>query len=348
MDIRRRFYIIIIIVFLLVALLALYLCKDFLLSLLVSVFIAYILYPVYAYLIKIIGKRRVASALSLAVVFISLIIIILILFVTALNETSRLLESGEAVVHISKLSNELTNFSYGYLPDPAANYVGHLPSVALDWALSKLSVWLSVFMGNIPILVTNAVLIIFFTYYILVDGKRLLRNLINYMPEKVVILKFISQLDEIYTTLFHVFFITAGIVGTLGAIGFYFLGVPYPFIWGILMAILELIPFLGPVTIIWPIAIYYALIGDYLMAAILVVFSTLILTIIPEYIIRPRLAVKEARVHPVITILAFTAPLFVIGAYGIILGPAVFGFLLAGYRTLFYAEDILLKEIDLL
>lgn len=341
MDIRRRFYSIIIIVFLLVSLLALYLCKDFLLSLLLSVFIAYILYPVYAYLIKITGKRRVASALSLAIVFISLTIIILILFVAALNETSRLLESGEAIIqHAGKLSDELTNFSHRYLPDPAANYVGHLPSASLDWALPKLSVWLSVFMGNIPILFTHAVLIIFFTYYILVDGKRLIMNLINYMPEKVIILKFISQLDEIYTTLFHVLFITAGIVGILGALGFYFLGVPYPLLWGILMAISALIPLLGPVTIIWPIAIYYALIGNYFMAVILILFSTLVLIVIPEYIIRPRLALKGARVHPVITILAFTAPLFVIGAYGIILGPAVFGFLLAGYRTLSYMEKI--------
>src|SRR5512141_3009694 len=98
MNIRSRFYSIIIIVFLMVALLALYLCKDFLLSLLMSVFIAYILYPVYAYLIQITGERRAASALSLAMVFILLIIVILALFVTALNETSRLLESAGAII----------------------------------------------------------------------------------------------------------------------------------------------------------------------------------------------------------------------------------------------------------
>jgi predicted PurR-regulated permease PerM len=341
MDIRRRFYSIIIIVFLLVALLALYLSKDFLLSLLLSIFIAYILYPVYAYLIQITGKRRVASALSLAAVFILLIFIALILFITALNEASRFLESAEAIIQYSReLSIGLTQFSYRYLPDPAANYIGHLPSATLDWALPQLSVRLSSFMSNIPLLFTHAVLIVFFTYYILVDGKRLMRNTINYMPEKVIILKFISQLDEIYTTLFHVLFITAGIVGALGAVGFYLLGMPYPLLWGILMAFSEFVPILGPVTLIWPVAIYYALIGNYLMAAILVIFSTLILTIIPENVIRPRLAVKGARVHPIITILAFTAPLFVIGTYGVIIGPAVFGFLLAGYRTLSYVAEI--------
>lgn len=341
MDLSRRFYSITIIVFLLAVLLALYLSKEFLMSLLLSIFIAYILHPVYAYLIQITGQRRVSSALSLAAVFVSLTIIILILFVTVLNETSRLLESGSAIIqHAGKLSDELTVSGYRYLPEQAADYIGHLPSTTLDWALPRLSAWLSIFMGNIPILFTHAVLIIFFTYYILIDGKRLMKRSLDSLPEKVIVLKFLSHLDDIYTDLFHVLFITAGITGTLGALGFYLLGVPYPLLWGILIALLELIPFLGSAAVIWPVAIYYALTGNYAMAVILVVFGTLILTVIPENVIRPRLAMKGARVHPVITILAFTAPLFVIGVYGIILGPAVFGFVLAGYRTLSYMKDI--------
>jgi predicted PurR-regulated permease PerM len=57
------------------------------------------------------------------------------------------------------------------------------------------------------------------------------------------------------------------------------------------------------------------------------------LNLIPENIIRPRLAMKSAAIHPIITLLAFAAPLFVVGMVGIVVGPALYGFLLAAYRT---------------
>lgn len=341
MDLGRRFYSIIIIVFLLAVLLALYLSKEFLMSLILSIFIAYILHPIYAYLIHVTGQRRVSSALSLAVVFIFLAIVILVVFVTVLNETSRLLESGNALIaHVGRISDELTAFGHTYLPDPAADYLGHVPSLALDWVLLVLSAWLSALVGSLHVTFTHIVLITFFTYYILVDGRRLLKRTTNLLPERVIIKKFLSHLDDIYNNLFHVFLITAAITGTIATLGFFVLGVPYPLLWGMLVGLLELVPFLGSAAVVWPMAIYYALLGNYVMAASLAVLATIFLSVIPENIIRPRLALKGARVHPVITILAFTAPLFVIGVYGVILGPAVFGFVLAGYRTLLYMKDI--------
>ncbi len=42
---------------------------------------------------------------------------------------------------------------------------------------------------------------------------------------------------------------------------------------------------------------------------------------------------QRGQIHPIITLLSFTAPLFVVGAMGIIVGPAAFGFMLALYRT---------------
>ena len=42
---------------------------------------------------------------------------------------------------------------------------------------------------------------------------------------------------------------------------------------------------------------------------------------------------QHGNIHPIITLLAFTAPLFVVGAIGIIVGPAAYGFILAIYRT---------------
>ena len=55
--------------------------------------------------------------------------------------------------------------------------------------------------------------------------------------------------------------------------------------------------------------------------------------VVPENIIRPHLAMKTSRIHPTLTLLAYTAPVFVVGVMGVIIGPALYGFLLAVYRT---------------
>ncbi len=335
MDLDRRFYSITIAIFILAVLLALYLSKDFLMTLLVSVFIAFILYPIHDYLIQFTGQRRVSSALSLAVVFIILIVAILVIVMTLLNETSRLLESGGSIIQqVTAVSNEFTVYAYRYLPDQVADYAGQLPPRIIDWILLTLSDWISYFVHNIHILFTHLVLTLFFTYYALLDGKRLFRRIVDQLPAKIVLKKFLFHLNGIYTSLFHVFVITAGVTGVIATIGFYILGVPYPLLFGILVGLLEIIPFLGSSAVVWPMAIYYALIGDLRMAMALMILATIFLSVVPEEVIRPRLAQRGARIHPVITILAFTAPLFVIGIYGVILGPAVFGFVLAGYRTL--------------
>ena len=60
----------------------------------------------------------------------------------------------------------------------------------------------------------------------------------------------------------------------------------------------------------------------------------------PGNFILPKLAKRTASIHPLITLLAFTAPLLVVGVTGMILGPAIYGFVLASFRTWSYFRDM--------
>jgi predicted PurR-regulated permease PerM len=75
------------------------------------------------------------------------------------------------------------------------------------------------------------------------------------------------------------------------------------------------------------------LVNDPVRGIIILIFGWLFLETIPGIIIRPGLMKQMGNTYPIISLLSFTAPLFMIGAMGIIIGPAVFGFLLAIYRT---------------
>jgi predicted PurR-regulated permease PerM len=89
-----------------------------------------------------------------------------------------------------------------------------------------------------------------------------------------------------------------------------------------------------------PMAVYYFLIRDFQMAVIILVFGAIFITVIPSNIIAPQLALKTARIHPVLTLLAFIAPIFVLGIAGVILGPMFYGLVLAIYRTEIYYRKI--------
>jgi predicted PurR-regulated permease PerM len=230
-----------------------------------------------------------------------------------------------------------------YLPSSAANYVkgiGDIPTALIIMVQPVLQGQIMSFASNLPIYFTQFLLAIFFTYYFLIDGRGIINEFVGLLSEKEVSTHFLLELNLIYKSLFRVFFLTSLLIGIIGAIGFLLLGIPYPLFWGMIIAVVALVPLIGPEMIFGPIALYYLLTQDYATAIALLVFGVIFLTIIPNNIILPRLASARASIHPLITLMAFTAPVFVIGLVGVIVGPAVYGFILAAYRTMIYFRKV--------
>ncbi|KQC15479.1 MAG: hypothetical protein APR56_14435 [Methanosaeta sp. SDB] len=98
-------------------------------------------------------------------------------------------------------------------------------------------------------------------------------------------------------------------------------------------AVFALMPLIGTSAIYIPMALYYLVVQDFLRVAALLILGTIFLNIFPENILRPALAKAGAAIHPAVTLLAFAAPIFVIGVMGVVVGPALYGFILAAYRT---------------
>ena len=221
--------------------------------------------------------------------------------------------------------------------------VGDIPAAIATWIAPIAEAQLSSFVSSLPILFAESLIAIIFTYYMLIDGRQILNRIVELMPKtkRGIFHRFLQELDSIYTTLFTVYFTTAIVSGSLAALGFYWLGIPYPLVWGTLVSVLSLIPFPGPPLIYVPMAIYYFLTKDYQMGIILLVFGVIVITLIPSNVIAPQLALKTtARIHPILTLLAFIAPIFVLGIAGVILGPMFYGLLLAIYRTEMYYRGI--------
>ncbi len=323
-----------------VVLAVIYITKAFLTTIIWSLFVAYLLYPLYSYLLRTTKNKQISALLTLSLVF----AIFLFCTIVVLNAlTTEVLSLWESQYTLQGAMNHflvsISGFAEGYIPD-ASQYAEGVSRAFGDFVKQIIPRLLSLTAGMLTGIASRAMMYLaeFFVsvllvYYLLIDGENTLDKATNLLPERDLILKFLDELKPIYHSLFSVYLITCLLIGIIAAIGFFLLGVPYPLLWGIIITVVALLPLVGAGTVYAPMALYYLAVQNYTLGAAILVFGIIFLTVIPENIIRPRLAMKGASIHPAITLLAFAAPLFVIGAVGIVIGPALYGFLLAVYRT---------------
>ncbi len=354
MEVSRKFDIAAVAIVFLVFIATVYLTKDFLSTILLSIVVTFILKPVYRTMLRLTNHKQISSFLAIMLVLVIILAVLLGLTSVLLIEISNLQRSGDiANVSFSKLSQDFDIWLEYNLPaqiyqyakeaiDNVGSRINDIPGFIAYWVLPIAEVQLSIFASNLPILFAQSIVVVFFTYYVLIDGKYFTIKAVDLLPKtrQGLARHFLQELSGIYTTLFTVYFTTSMLSGVLAALGFFLLGIPYPLIWGVIVAIFTLIPLLGPPFVIMPMALYYLLLKDYAMAMALLTFGIVMLMIIPENVLRPHLAMKSARIHPIVTVLAYTAPVFVVGLIGVIIGPALYGFLLAVYRTIVYYREI--------
>jgi predicted PurR-regulated permease PerM len=346
MDASQRFNLIAFAAFAISILLAMYLTKELLNAFLVSFFLAYAIYPIDRDILKISGKKRTSSFLTIALIFTFLAIIAFAAVNAMLTESYNLMGAG-STSHIqtqaTELSDYLTALAERYLPIQATDYIdslGDIPTALVAAFIPLLREWVGNIAMSLPVYLTQALVAVFVTYYFLVDGARFVSKAVELLPRKDVTTRFLSELNAIYNALIRVFFVAAMIVAAIGSAGFFLLGVPYPVLFGAIMGITAIIPMVGATAVYVPVALYFLLIQDYTRAVLVVAFGIIFLGVLPNNILIPRLASRAASIHPLVALLAFTAPILVVGPVGVIVGPIVYGFALAAYRTMEYFRTI--------
>jgi predicted PurR-regulated permease PerM len=103
---------------------------------------------------------------------------------------------------------------------------------------------------------------------------------------------------------------------------FWWLGLPAPLLWGVIMAVLAIIPYLGAFVVWVPAAIFFALEGSWGKALILTAWGGIVVALI-DNLVYPILVGKRMRLHTVPVFLAMFGGLALFGASGLILGPVI-------------------------
>ena len=197
-----------------------------------------------------------------------------------------------------------------------------LPGIVKNFAS-----WLSTTVGSIVkgsvIQVVDFCLTLYFLFFLFRDREPALESVRALSPLSP------SEMDHLLTRISDTIFATvygtlavAGIQGFLGGLIFWWLGLPAPLLWGVVMALLAVVPVLGAFVVWIPAAIFLALQGAWGKSLILVIWGALVIGTI-DNLIAPIVVGTRLKLHTVPAFISLVGGLFLFGPAGLILGPVI-------------------------
>jgi predicted PurR-regulated permease PerM len=128
----------------------------------------------------------------------------------------------------------------------------------------------------------------------------------------------------------------AAIQGVIGGVTFWMLGIQAALLWGVLMAVLSLLPAVGAGLVWVPAAAYLLLTGAYLKGAILLAIGTLVISTV-DNLLRPPLVGKGTMLPDYAVLISTVGGLSLIGMNGFVLGPLIVALFVAAWSL--FSDD---------
>ena len=195
----------------------------------------------------------------------------------------------------------------------------------LPGAINALSTWLSgiamsLLKGSVFQVVEFGITF-YLLFFLLRDRQIALKLLRSLSPLSSVEISelFARVADTIHATIYGTLFV-ASIQGFLGGIMFWWLGLPSPLLWGVVMALLAMIPMVGSLFVWLPAAMFLAIEGNWGKALILVLWGMMVVGTI-DNLIRPILVGNRLKLHTALAFISVVGGLLVFGPAGLVLGP---------------------------
>lgn len=206
---------------------------------------------------------------------------------------------------------------------PLADWVER--KVDLPGTVKTLSTWLTttagaIVMGSV-VQVIGFCLTFYLLFFFLRDRGAALQSLRSLSPlsEPEMDRLFGRVADTIYATVYGTLAVSA-VQGLLGGLMFWWLGLPTPLLWGVVMGLLAIVPVVGAFVVWIPAALFLLLEGNWGEALVLTLWGVLVVGTV-DNLLRPVLVGNRLKLHTVLAFMSVVGGLMLFGASGLILGP---------------------------
>lgn len=166
-------------------------------------------------------------------------------------------------------------------------------------------------------------------YYFIKDGKKFVHEIVHLSPlDDAEDRAIVTKIDRVTHSLIRGTLVIAVLQGLFVGVGFLLFGIPNPVLWGSMAAVSALIPTLGTGIVTAP-AIMYLFATGHIAAAIGLTAWSIFIVGWVDNIIGPKLIGSGAKIHPLFVLISVLGGLALFGIAGFLLGPLIFGFLVA-------------------
>lgn len=316
---------------LVVTAIALYLCwlmiQPFMGVLMWAAVLVIVFYPIHRRLVQRTKKPSLSALLSCVLVILTILVPVSLLTVAVLNELAGAAQNVQAAINYvldpnSPMTGRFLRWAGNYV-DVERLRSGEYLAQQLGGVSGGLAGQTLGVIGGVIGAIVQMFFVIFTMYYLFRDGDRIFERIKDALPlNNKEALAIMERAKEVVGASVYGVLVIAVIQGSLGGLAFWALGVPSAIVWGVAMTFLSMIPMLGSFLVWVPAAIYLALTGHYVKAILLVLWGTLVIGMIDNFL-RPKLVGGRTRLHELLIFFAVLGGLQVFGVLGIVLGPVV-------------------------
>ena len=199
----------------------------------------------------------------------------------------------------------------------------NLPEIINNAASWLTSTAASFVQGSVLQLI-GVVLTFYILFYFLRDRSAILDTLRSLSPLSAADMNriFDGISDTVHATVYGTFAVSL-VQGILGGLMFWWLDLPAPLLWGVVMALLAVVPVLGAFVIWIPAAIFLFLDGSEGKALLLTLWGAIVVGGI-DNLLYPMLVGSRLKMHTILAFVSIVGGLIVFGPSGLILGPVMF------------------------
>ncbi|WP_040950033.1 AI-2E family transporter [Gorillibacterium massiliense] len=283
----------------------------------IAIIISYVLNPI----VSLLNQRKVPRSIAVLLIyaaFIASTAVILMnlipMFIKQLEELNEHLPqfTARAQAFISQVNENR------HLPESVRTGVNN-SLIKMETGFSR---WISNYidgLGNTLNALFIAFIIPFLAFYILKDFNTIQKGLLSAIPKKhrKHAVRLIGEIDEALGSYVRGQFLVCLIVGILAWIGYWIIGLPYPLLFASVVALTNIIPYLGPylgaapallfaATLSWKMVLYVALVNW-------------LVQLLEGNVISPQVVGKTLHMHPMTIIFVLLVGGELAGIMGLIL-----------------------------
>ncbi len=277
------------------------------------------------------GRRTLAAALSvLACICIVVIPAALITASIAREATglyerisSREFDPGIALIQLQNVlpefaRNALDALHLGNIAEIQARLTSFFLQASQTIAAQALSIG-----QNAASFIIGTGIMLYLLFFLFRDGEQLTSRIRRASP---LGLRQTEELLEKFTSVVKATvkgnIIIAIVQGTIGGLTFWILNIQAALLWGVLMAILSLLPAIGSALIWGPAALYLLLTGDYVRGGVLLGVGFFVISTIDNFL-RPPLVGRGTLLPDYAVLISTIGGLSLIGMNGFVIGPLI-------------------------